>query len=53
MCGSRMHVTGCCRYNEIRREFDLEAIAVDMPPRDSVTISRIAIIAQVSLPPCI
>ena len=43
---------GCCRYNEIRSELDLEAGTLDMPPRDSMTISRISVIAQVSLPPC-
>ena len=43
---------GCCRYNEIRSEFDREAATLDMPPRDSITISRISLIAQVSLAVC-
>ena len=40
---------GCCRYNEIRSEFDQEAATLDMPPHDSIKISRISLIAQVSL----
>ena len=43
---------GCCRYNEIRCEFYREAATLDMPPRDSIMISRISLIAQVSLVDC-
>ena len=43
---------GCCRYNEIRSEFDREAATLDMPPRDCITISRISLIVQVSLADC-